>query len=327
MTRARQEVPRPTGLRPPIPPPRFWVLVVIFWGVSPSCSLGPQLHPSSRTPPTPLPGLGSSFPGLTLGLLFFLAPPRAPPCPESAEILSPISIPNPVPPTPSPTLVVDLSDPCNKGLGGNKGLGVVAHFYGGLVTLQTGFCVPEASHRKGVSSCFLLYKNTFFFLFLNLIGREQKKNVHLKHLITPLPERISRRRRISCFFLRLSWVGTQNHEILDLSRHSGQGSPRLGARDAENGTICPTKRTIWRKQEQLKTAVDASSVLGGLQRLAAAAFLWRLRGFRWDFFSPQRYIFVNLVGRMTAFSPSSLVLILEVRCRDSSPHINIYVLR
>lgn len=182
---------------------------------------------------------------------------------------------------------------------------------GGSLPHKWGSAAQRRARGKGYQAASFSTKTHFFFPFLESDReRTEKKNVHLEHLITPLPERISRRRRTSGFFLRLSWVGTQDHEILGPSRHSGQGSPRLGARDAENSTICPTKRTISKKQEQLETAVDASHVLGGLQRLAATAFLWRLRGFRRDLFSPQRYVFVNLVGRRTAFSHSSLMLIL-----------------
>lgn len=181
---------------------------------------------------------------------------------------------------------------------------------GGWLPHKWGSAAQRRARGKGYQAASFSAKTHFFFLFLNPIGREQKKKCAFGTSDYPSAWAHFPAAADLLFFLRLSWVGTQDHEILGPSRHSGQGSPRLGARDAENSTICPTKRTISKKQEQLETAVDASHVLGGLQRLAATAFLWRLRGFRRDLFSPQRYVFVNLVGRRTAFSHSSLMLIL-----------------
>lgn len=84
--------------------------------------------------------------------------------------------------------------------------------------------------------------------------------------------------------------------MLGAKRYSGRGQPWLGAREAAHNTHCPTKYSLRGKQEQLKTAGDASRVLGGLWRfqLRTDGGDYKVYG-ETSAFSPRCYIFLNLV--------------------------------
>lgn len=124
----------------------------------------------------------------------------------------------------------------------------------------------SAAQRRAI----LLYKNTFFPFLESDRERTGKKNVHLKHLITPLPERTSGR-RISRSFLVFTEQGTESWNTGSELAFGSRLAP-AGARDAGDGPACPTKRTISRKQKQLKPAVDASMCLAGFGGLQPRPF-------------------------------------------------------
>lgn len=156
VARARREVLGPTGRRLPIPCPGFGCLGA-FSGCQPLLLPPPHYTPLTEHHTPQFPGPVSPFLGLTPGLFFFSAPPRAPPCLERAEIPCLISIPT-APPPQFPALVVDLSPSLQ------QGLGVVAHF-SGVVTTGMGRCGPETSHWKWVSGGVPFHINTAFLSF------------------------------------------------------------------------------------------------------------------------------------------------------------------
>lgn len=115
VARARREVLGPTGRRLPIPCPGFGCLGA-FSGCQPLLLPPPHYTPLTEHHTPQFPGPVSPFPGLTPGLFFFSAPPRAPPCLERAEIPCLISIPTAPPPNSQPWWWTSPR-PCSKAWG------------------------------------------------------------------------------------------------------------------------------------------------------------------------------------------------------------------
>lgn len=186
VARARREVLGPTGRRLPIPCPGFGCLGA-FSGCQPLLLPPPHYTPLTEHHTPQFPGPVSPFLGLTPGLFFFSAPPRAPPCLERAEIPCLISIPTASPPPiPSPG-GGPLPVPAAR-------LGGCCPFFWGRYHRNGALRPGDKPLEMGVRRRPFPHKHSLSFLSLNPIGREHK-NVHLKHLIPRLAKSISRRRR------------------------------------------------------------------------------------------------------------------------------------